>query len=88
MKFSGVKSKRTISKFGKTKFLSCVHLLHKSGKCNHVAVVQGQLRNEQKCVLHLQSCCFSYCFFAILVAIAVVLALTPCSCDPEILQLW
>ena len=53
----------------------------------HVAVVQGWLRNEQKSMMHVQSCCFSYHFLAILIAIPVVLALAPCSCDPEILQL-
>ena len=41
----------------------------------HVVVVQGQERNIQKSVMHEQSCCFAhqtYCFFDVLLAVAVV----------------
>ena len=41
------------------------------------ALVQRRLRNVQKSVMHLQSCCFvikTYCFFAVVVAVAVVVA--------------
>ena len=41
----------------------------------HVAVVQRWLKNVQKSVMHVQSCCLliqTYCFFAVLVAVAVV----------------
>ena len=43
----------------------------------HVVVVQRRQRNVQKSVMHVQSCCFAnqtYCFFAVLVAVAVVVA--------------
>ena len=43
----------------------------------HVVVVQRRQRNEQKDVMHVQSCCFAnqtYCLFAARVAVAVVVA--------------
>ena len=43
----------------------------------HVVVFQLRQRNVQKSVMHVQSCCFAnqtYCFFAVLVAVAVVVA--------------
>ena len=43
----------------------------------HVVVVQWRQRNEQKSVMHEQSCCFTlnlFFFFAVLVADAVVVA--------------
>ena len=43
----------------------------------HVAVVQRRLRNVQKSVMAVQSCCFAiltYYFFAVLFAIALVVA--------------
>ena len=42
-----------------------------------VLVVQRRQRNVQKKVMHVQSCCFAnqtYRFFAVLVAVAVVVA--------------
>ena len=43
-----------------------------------IVVVQQQLRNVQKSMMHVQSCCFAnpklHCLFAILVAVAVVIA--------------
>ena len=42
-----------------------------------VVVVQRRQGNVQKSVMHVQSCCFAnqtYCFFAVLVAVAVVVA--------------
>ena len=46
----------------------------------HFVVVQRRLRNKQKSVMHVQSCCFanlSPLLFAILVAVAVVVAYSP-----------
>ena len=43
----------------------------------HVVVGQRRQRNVQKSVMHVQSCCFAnqtYCFFAVLVAVRVVVA--------------
>ena len=43
----------------------------------HVVVVQRRLRNVQKSVMRVPSCCFAnqtHCFFAVLVAVAVVVA--------------
>ena len=43
----------------------------------HVVVVQRRQRNVQKSVMYVLSCCFaneSYRFFAVLVAVAVVVA--------------
>ena len=43
----------------------------------HVVVVQQRLTNVQKSVMYVQSCCFankSYRLFAVLVAVAVVVA--------------
>ena len=44
----------------------------------HVVVVQRRLRNVQKSVMHVQSCCSAspnvLLFFAIVVAVAVVVA--------------
>ena len=59
----------------------------------HVAVVQPRLRNVQKSVMHVQSCCFAnkpVALFAVLftVAVAVVVAQAPYCCDPEILLPW
>ena len=45
----------------------------------HVVVMQGQQRNEQKSVIHLQSCCFAhkiYCFFYVLLAVAVAVVVS------------
>ena len=44
----------------------------------HVVVVQRRLRNVQKSVMHVQSCCFpcpNLFHFAVLVAVTVVVAL-------------
>ena len=46
----------------------------------HVVVVKWRQRNEQKSVIHVQTGCFAnqiYCFFAALVAVAVVVAKAP-----------
>ena len=43
----------------------------------HVVVFQLRQRNVQKSVMQVQSCCFAnqtYCFFAFLVAFAIVVA--------------
>ena len=58
----------------------------------HVAVVQpGWLKNVQKSVMHVQSCCFAnkpVALFAVLFTVAVVVAQAPYCCDPEILLPW
>ena len=57
----------------------------------HVVVVQPRLRNVQKSVMHVQSCCFAnkpVALFAVLFTVAVVLAQAPYCCDPEILLPW
>ena len=84
MKYSAVKSERTVFKCikRKRKVLCCVHLLHKALltckiRTFHVAVVQRRLRNVQKIAMHLQSCCFAYInllLFAVLVVVALVIA--------------
>ena len=48
----------------------------------HLIVVQWQQRNVQKSVMHVQSCCFAnwtYCFFAVVVAVGVVVVKAPFS---------
>ena len=63
-KFSGVKSERTASKFRKRKrkLLCCVFTSSfkpvREIRRFHVAVVQRRLRNVQKSVMQVQSCCF------------------------------
>ena len=57
----------------------------------HVAVVQPRLRNVQKSVMHVQSCCFANkptALFAVLFNVAVVVAQAPYCCDPDILLPW
>ena len=60
----------------------------------HVSVVQRLLRNVQKSVMHVQSCCFanlsqSVFFFGVRVTVTVVVALSrPYCCDPEIWLPW
>ena len=64
-KFSGVKSERTASKFRKRKWKLLCYVFTFSFKPVreirrfHVAVVQRRLRNVQKSVMHVQSCCFA-----------------------------
>ena len=64
-KFSGVKSERTVSKFRKRKWKLLCYVFTFSFKPVreirrfHVAVVQRRLRNVQKSVMRVQSCCFA-----------------------------
>ena len=53
----------TVSKFGKInrKSLYCVFALHKGHF--HVVVMQWRQRNIKQSVVHVQSCCLTYCFF-------------------------
>ena len=61
---------------------NCCLVFMSSTKCEkrkfHVVGVQRRLRNVQKCVIHVQSCCSAnlnlLLFFAALVAVAVVVA--------------
>ena len=57
-KFSGVKSVRTASKFRKRERKFCVKRVRKIRKF-HLAALQRRLRNIQKRVMHVQSCCFA-----------------------------
>ena len=47
----------------------------------YVIVVQWRQRNVQKSVMHVQSCCFAYCFFDVLVLVAVVKSIGSLSSD-------
>ena len=74
---TGAEFLSAISKFIKSKkILSLlVYVLHKTWNYRHfhVVVMQWRQRNEQKSVMHVQSCCFalpSYYFFYFLVAAA------------------
>ena len=79
--FSEVELKRAKFRKRKNVYLCCVHL-HTIKRAReirkfHVGVMQRRLQNVQKCVRHVQRCCFAnqtYCFFAVLVAVAVVFA--------------
>ena len=77
----GVEPERTVSKFRKRKrkFLCCVHVRAREIRTFHVTVVQRRLRNVQKSVMHVQN------NFAVLVAVAIVVALAPSCCDSKIL---
>ena len=57
-KFSGFKSERTEFRKRKRKFLRCALLLGKAGAWTLI-VVQRRLRNLQKSVMHVHSCCFA-----------------------------
>ena len=49
----------------------------------HIVIVQQRQRNVQKSVPHVQSCCFAtlnLLFFAVFVAVAVVIAQAPYPC--------
>ena len=63
-KFSGVESERTVFKFRKRKRKFCVMFTYSIKQaCEirkfHVLVEQRPLRNVQKSVMHVQSCCFA-----------------------------
>ena len=65
---------------GKEKESCCLVFLPSIKRENrhfHVVVVQRRLRNVQKSVMHVPSCCFTnltYCLFAVPVAVAVVVS--------------
>ena len=75
-----IESERTVSEFRKDKETFCVVFTYSVKRAHeiskfHVAVVQRWLKNVQKSVMHVQSCCFTFInllFFAVLVAVAVV----------------
>ena len=61
-KFSGVESERSVFKLGKRK-KNCVvftYFIKRARKIRkfYVVFVQRRLRNVQKSVMHVQSCCF------------------------------
>ena len=61
-KFSGVESERAVSKLQKEKENFCVvYSIKRSRETRkfHVAVLQRRLRDVQKSVMHVQSCCFA-----------------------------
>ena len=63
MKFSGVESKSLEKEIFFHVFTYSIKWASEIRIIFHVAVMQGRLRNEKKSVMHVQSCCFSYCFF-------------------------
>ena len=86
-----IESDRTVSEFRKRKrnFLCCVHLLRKVGACHSRATTAkkyAKKRDERAKLL------FYYykfiAFFAVLFAVAFVVAQAPFCCDPEILLPW
>ena len=86
-KFCGVEYERTVSEFRKRKFLYCVH--HSTERAReirkfHVAVVQRRLRNVQKSVMHVQSCCFANINLSVFCRSLVVVH----CCDLELLLSW
>ena len=88
MKFSGVESKSLEKENFHYVFTYSIKWASEIRIMFHVAVMQGRLRNEKKKHdARAKLLFFLLVFFAILVAIAIILALAPCSCDPEILQL-
>ena len=68
-KFSGVESERTISySLEKSNNYCCFVFIYLRKRAHdirkfHVTVVQWQLRNAQKSVMHMQSCCFAKIIF-------------------------
>ena len=78
--FLELNSKRLYRSSGKEKESRCLVFTSSTNrkiKHFHVVVVQRRQRNVQESVMHLQSCSFAnqtYCFFAVLVAVAVVVA--------------
>ena len=57
----------------------------------HVAVLQQQLRNVQKSMMHVQSCCFvniKLLLLTVLVAVITVFAKILYCCDPDFLLPW
>ena len=97
VKFPGVESERTVSKFrkSKSKFLCRDYLFKKQVReirKFHVTVVQLQLRNVQKHMMQVQSCyfdsvnlllfCYSHCRYC------RRSHLSSYCCDPEILLQW
>ena len=59
-----IESERTVSEFRKDKETFCVVFTYSVKRANeiskfHVAVVQRWLKNVQKSVMHVQSCCFA-----------------------------
>ena len=80
--FSGVNSKGLYLRSEKEKENCCLVFtssIKRETRWFHVVVVQQRQRNVQKSVTHVQSCCFPYLnltyrFFAVLVAVPVVVA--------------
>ena len=73
-------SKGLYESSGKGKESCCLVVLSSTNhdiRYFHVVVVQQRQRNVQKTVMHVLSCCFAnqtFCFFAVLVAVSVVVA--------------
>ena len=62
-KFSGVESKRTVFRLRKNKNKKCVVFTYFTKRAReirtfYIVFVQRWLRNVQKSVMHVQSCCF------------------------------
>ena len=79
-KFTSVKSKFVL--FQTSPILIQFHLVSNVGEIFWIEPEKD--RHVQKSVMQMQS----GCFFAVLVAVAVAVALAPFSCDPKILLPW
>ena len=79
-KFSGLNLKGPYLSLEKEKrnFLCFVHLLRKAGAREnrkfHVVVVRGWLKNMQKSVVHVLSCCFTNINLLLFLPFSVVVA--------------
>ena len=77
--FSGLEFFKTVSNFRKRKKIAvvCSSSPKRETRHFHVVVVQWRPRSVQKCVMHVQSCCFAnlnLLLFAVLVAVPVAVA--------------
>ena len=93
VKFSGVESRRIISKFRKRKniFVFTYFMKRKHEiKTFHVGVMQPWLRNIQKGMMHMWSCCFVKIYLLLFTSLVIVdvVVLAPYCCDPKILLPW
>ena len=75
LKYSGVESERTASRFRRKKRKICAVFSYFIKRACEIR--KEMKRNVQKTAMHLQSCCFAllnYCFLPVFVVVAVVAA--------------
>ena len=92
-KFSGLNPKRPYVSLEKEKQNFCVVLTLSTKRARgirkfHVAVVQQQLRNVQKCVMQVQRCFFANLNLLFFLLFTVAVAQTPYCFHLEILLPW